>query len=201
MDEKTEQLQEERKFVSAIRKGDTRAWGRVYDRYAPLLYRRILMPRLANSSAADDALSETFRTAIERFDQYQEREAGLYPWLARIAANKAIDMHRARVMTGRKINDLSQQLAPLLNDVSGADALYEYRIEEHYIKRTMEQCLERINPRYRRVLELRFLQEKDRDACATELQVKVGTLDVLVLRSVRALKKAWDDALHEENHG
>jgi RNA polymerase sigma-70 factor (ECF subfamily) len=198
VDEKTEQLQQERKFVSAIRKGNTSAWGQVYDRYAPLLYRRILMPRLANPTAAEDALSETFRTAIERFDQYQEREAGLYPWLARIAANKAMDMHRARAMTGRKINDLSQQLAPLLSEVSGADALYEYRIEEQFISSTMKECLERINPRYKRALELRFLQEKDRETCAIELEVKIGTLDVLVLRAVRALKKAWDEALSEE---
>lgn len=198
MDERRDERKQERLFVSAIRKGDTSAWGDVYDLYAPLLYRRVLMPRLANQTAAEDALSETFRTAIERFEQYEEREAGLYPWLARIAANKAMDMHRARVMTGRKLEDLSTQLLPFLSEVGGADELFEYKVEERFVSETMQLCLGRINPRYRQILELRFLQEKGREECAEVLDVKVGTLDVLVLRAVRALKKAWDEAVTQE---
>jgi RNA polymerase sigma-70 factor (ECF subfamily) len=193
VDETSDLLKEERRLVRAIRKGDQSAWGEIYSRYAPLLYRRVLMPRLANPTAAEDALSETFRLAIERIDQYEERESGLYPWLARIASNKAMDMHRARAMSGRKITDLTEQLLPFLKEVSGADELLECKVEERFLSATMATCLDRLNPRYKKVLELRFLEEKDRKSCADAMEVSIGTLDVLVLRALRALKKTWDE--------
>jgi RNA polymerase sigma factor (sigma-70 family) len=194
VDEKSEQLKKERALLAAIRKGDPSGWGELYDSYAPLLYRRVLMPRLAHPTAAEDALSETFRTAIERFSQYQDQEAGIYPWLARIASNKAMDMHRARAVTGRRITDLGHLLAPLMREVEGADELLELKVEARALAARMTACLEQINPRYRRALELRFLEEKGREACADLLEVKVATFDVLVLRAVRALQKVWHEA-------
>lgn len=149
------------------------------------------MPRLLNPTAAEDALSETFRTAIERIGQYSDQPSGIYPWLARIAHNKAMDMHRARKITGRKISDLESLLGPLMDHIPGADELLELRLEEHQLSTKMKMCLESLNPRYRQALELRFLGDKSRIECAAVLQVKVATFDVLLLRAVRALSKAW----------
>ena len=195
MDLRQEQLEKERALLAAIRKGHRDRWGQVYDLYAPLLYRRILMPRLANPTAAEDALSETFRTAIENFGKYKDHPAGIYPWLARIAHNKAIDLHRVRASTGRKIRDLTVQLDPLMQQVPSADELMELKVEERGLGEKMKACLGALNPRYRTALELRFLKEKSRQHCAEALEVKVATFDVLLLRAVRALRKAWEEEL------
>lgn len=192
MDQRQEQLEKERALLATIRTGDRRPWGDLYDMYAPVLYRRILMPRLANPTAAEDALSETFRTAMERFEQYQDHPAGIYPWLARIGQNKAIDMHRVRATTGRKLNDLTDLLSPLMERVPGADELLELKLEEGGLGARMNALLGSLHPRYRRALELRFLEEKSREVCAELLEVKVATFDVLLLRALRSLRKAWD---------
>ena len=55
-------------------------------------------------------------------------------------------------------------------------------------------ALSQLNPRYRRAIELRFLEERERADCAEAMEVKLGTFDVLVLRALRAFRKAWDDA-------
>lgn len=191
MDQRQEQLKKERALLVAIRMGDRRPWGDLYDMYAPELYRRILMPRLANQAAAEDALSETFRTAMERFEQYREHPAGIYPWLARIGHNKAIDMHRARKTTGRKLNDLSEFLAPSMEKVPGADELLELKSEEGALEARIRACLSTLNLRYQTALTLRFLEEKSREDCARLMEVKVATFDVLLLRAVRALRKSW----------
>ena len=52
--------------------------------------------------------------------------------------------------------------------------------------------LARLNPRYRRALELRFFEERSRQECAAALEVKLGTFDVLLLRALRAFRKEWD---------
>ncbi len=188
-----QQLSTERACLHKIRQGDTSGWGDLYTHFAPLLYRRILMPRLANPTAAEDALAETFRTAMERFEQFEDTGAGISPWLARIAHNKAMDMHRARAVTGRKIHDLARHLVPMNNTVVGADDLLELYSESQDLTLKLHRCLQSLNPRYKQVLELRFIQEKDRTTCASELGVKMGTFDVLVLRSIRALQKIWSD--------
>ncbi len=193
MDPRQEQLEKERALLAAIRKGNRESWGKLYDLYAPLLYRRILMPRLANPSAAEDALSETFRTAIENFEKFEDQPTGIYPWLCRIAHNKAIDLHRVRATTGRKIRDLSEQLDPLMQRVPGADELLELKLEERGLKAKIQANLSALNPRYKKALELRFLQGKPREECALLLEVKVGTFDVLLLRAVRALRKVWEE--------
>lgn len=152
------------------------------------------MPRLANTAAAEDALAETFRSAIEKFGSYTPREAGLYPWLARIAANKAMDLHRARARSGRKLADLGRMLQPLLAPVAVADDLLELRADAEELQQRVEVALEGLNPRYRRALELRFLQEKSREECAQALEVKLGTFDVLLLRALRSFQKVWGSA-------
>ena len=49
-----------------------------------------------------------------------------------------------------------------------------------------------ISPRYRRAIELRFLEDRPREQCAALLEVKLGTFDVLLLRALRAFRQAWE---------
>ena len=58
--------------------------------------------------------------------------------------------------------------------------------------------LSRINPRYRRAIELRFFEEQPREACAQALDVQIGTFDVVLLRALRAFRAAWlEDTKHD----
>ncbi len=183
--------------MERARSGDPSAFGELYDTYAPLLYRRVLLPRLANEQAAEDALSETFRTAMERLDRFELRKVSIYHWLSRIAHNKAMDMHRARAVTGRRLNDLQGMLSPLLVPQDAADELLELVTEASEIKSLVRRTLEALNPRYRRAIELRFFEERTREDCARSLNVKLGTFDVVLLRALRAFRGAWDETLKD----
>ncbi len=193
MQDGNKQLENERTLIAAIRRGEPQAWGGIYDLHANRLYRTILMPRLAEPTAAEDALAETFRTAIERFSTFSDQGHGMYPWLCRIAHNKAMDMHRVTKISGRRIHDLSQLLAPLSQPVLGAEEILSSSVHQRSLEQRLGAALDTLNPRYRRVIELRFFEERSRDQCALLMDVKVGTLDVLVLRALRALKNAWFD--------
>jgi len=197
VNESTERLKKEHPLVRRIQRGDSAAWGGVYDLYARDLYRRILMPRLAQSTAAEDALSETFKAAIEKFEGYRDQGSGIYPWLSRIAHNKAMDQHRARAVSGRKIRDLTSLLGSEMRAVAGADELLENCVEADENKRKLEGALALLNPRYRQTLELRFLKGMSRQDCAKELKTSVATFDVVTLRALRALKKTWKELSHD----
>lgn len=187
----TEQRTREADLARKAQKGERAAWAELYERLAPELYRRVLMPRLGNPSAAEDALSETFRVAIERIDSFEDQGHGIYPWLCRIAHNRAMDLHRAEATSGRKLRELTRVLSAMSAPIAGADDLYEARLEEGQLPARLHAALEALNPRYQRAIQLRFLEEKSREECAGTLELKVGTFDVLLLRSLRALAKRF----------
>ena len=74
-----------------LRRGDVEAIGRLFDREAPGLY-RLALALLGDPTSAEDALQDTFLTALEGLDRFDaSRRIG--PWLVGILRNIA---HRAR---------------------------------------------------------------------------------------------------------
>jgi len=187
-----ENLAWERRCIAAARKGDRAAFAELYRRYAPELFRRVLMPRLGNRQAAEDALSETFRTFLERIDKYEDQGKSVWYWLARVSVNKATDMHRVKGRTNRALANFKSLLDPLREGPGNPESEAFVEIEKERLGEAVQETMERLNPRYRRAIELRFLEDKSRQDCAEALEVKLGTFDVLILRALRAFRKEWE---------
>jgi RNA polymerase sigma-70 factor (ECF subfamily) len=85
---------EEAQQIRAART-EPQAFGQLYDRYAPSIY-RYLLSRLGNVEEAQDITSQTFLTAFEVFPRYQHR--GFFSaWLFSIARSKYVDhLRKAR---------------------------------------------------------------------------------------------------------
>jgi RNA polymerase sigma-70 factor (ECF subfamily) len=187
-------LAEEQRLVGRALAGDRDATARLYAAFAAPLYGRVLLPALGDRDAAEDALAETFRVALERLASFQYQGTSLWYWLKAIGHSKAMDLHRARARAGRALATFARLLEPLEPWAEAAgDALAEP--DRRRLHDAVVAALERINPRYRRALEARFLEEKSRDECARALGVTLGTFDVVLLRALRAFRREWE-ALH-----
>lgn len=180
----------ERARLAAARRGDREALADLYRAFAPRLYSQVLMPKLGNRQAAEDALSETFRTFIERIHDVESDDRSIFQWLARVAGNKATDMHRVKARTHRALTNFEGLVAPLREHGNPEGAVEDDDIRGQ-LKKHVARVLEGLNPRYRRAVELRFLQEKSREECASVMEVNVGTFDVLLLRALRAFHRDW----------
>ena len=191
----------ERRQLRKARRGDRRAFAALYEAYAGPLYSRVLYPRLGNAAAAEDALAETFQALLEDLQRFEHRGVSIWFWLARVARNKALDQHRRRQSTGRALASFQELVTPLQDGPENPASTLEQGEEGERMRRLVHETLDRINPRYRQVLELRFLRGEPRAACAAAMEVKLGTLDVLVLRALRAFRKQWSTAIagDEEN--
>lgn len=182
-------LAEERRCLRALRAGDRDALATLYRAFAQPLYARVLLPRLGDPQAAEDALAETFRTMIEKLDAYEDRGGSLWSWLATVALNKARDAGRARARDGRGLRRFEALGAPR-DEAEGQAELAAVAFDPE-AGAAVAGVLEAINPRYRRAIELRFLEERPRADCAALMQVKLGTFDVILLRALRAFRAAW----------
>jgi RNA polymerase sigma factor (sigma-70 family) len=183
----------EQECVTRALQGDAEAFGEIYDAYSERIYRRVLFTLLGNATAAEDALAETFRVGFQRLGSYTPGEVSIYYWLAAIARNKALDMHRARKVTGRALASFEALLEPLALAPDSPEQLFERESSRQRLGVAVQSTLSQINARYREAIALRFLEDQSREACAARLGVKVGTFDVLLLRALRAFRKRWEE--------
>jgi RNA polymerase sigma-70 factor (ECF subfamily) len=185
----------ERQCLARALRGEPAAFGEIYDAYAARVYERVLLPVLGNAAAAEDALAETFRVAFQKLADFEPGKVSIYYWLARIAKNKALDMHRAKKVSGRALANFESLLQPLCTPHDSPEELLERAVSRHAIGEAVQATLSELNERYRRAIELRFLQDLPREACAEQLGVKLGTFDVLILRALRAFRTSWEERM------
>jgi RNA polymerase sigma-70 factor (ECF subfamily) len=75
----------------------------VYQQYALPVY-RFCLTQLRDAALAEDLAADVFVSAYRAFDRAPAEEAGMRPWLFRIATNAVID-HRRRNRRWRQIMD------------------------------------------------------------------------------------------------
>jgi len=192
-------LDEERRCLRELRRGDRAAFSRLYGAFAQPLYARVLLPRLGDRQAAEDVLAETFRIMLEKLGQYDDRGGSIWSWLATIAANRARDLERERARQGKALRGFAMLSAPLFEGQApgpGDDAGDAARLQA-----AVARVLDEINPRYRRALTLRFIEDRPRAECADLLEVKIATFDVLLLRALRAFRERWQEAAASDAAG
>ncbi|MFT7582976.1 MAG: RNA polymerase sigma factor (sigma-70 family) [Myxococcota bacterium] len=188
----------EQRLIKRARRGDMAAFEQLYRAHAPALTARIIRPRLARSADQEDVLVETFRIALERLSGFRGMGRGLFPWLARIAGNKCTDVHRASGRRGRAHEALR---AEPLEQMPQPDAALVAANEQATAATRVEHVMGGLNSRYATALELRLLRGLSREVCAAEMDVKLGTFDVVLLRSVRAFRKRWTAEYGDERVG
>lgn len=183
-------LAEEAKVVARAQKGDRRAFEAIYRAYASTIYGYVLVPMLGDKDDAHDCLRETFLSAHKALPNYTYKESGIYGWLKVLAKNKARDLLRASGRRQRLRGAFSEHVEVLGGPA--ATSAGEEEVLRGQLRAQIEVVLERMNPRYATVLRMRLLEERSREECAGILEVKIGTLDVLLFRACKAFRQACE---------
>jgi RNA polymerase sigma-70 factor (ECF subfamily) len=170
-------------IIDRARRGDSEAWGEVYRRYAPAIFRfcrRILPTR----EDAEDATMEIFlklRTKIRQYDPDRPFSA----WLYRVAANHCWDQLRRRSVRHDKDTDDIEgmplqhpdpsQLEQMITERSGAD---------------VRKALATLPARARMARALRYYAEMSYEEIAEALGVRQAFVGVLLLRARHQMRDA-----------
>jgi RNA polymerase sigma factor (sigma-70 family) len=182
-------LDVERGWVDRAKAGDRAALRSILEKYGPVLYRAVLLPRLGDEARARDALGDTYAKVVATMPRYEWHPAGIYPWLRTIAFHVAIDMLRARKReTPFDVDDLQRE-ADRKAELQGTDVSYLEQEDAERARRKVESALEKINPRYAEAIRLRVLQERPREEVAKALGATPATFDVILHRAMAALRK------------
>src|SRR5438093_1031011 len=83
------------RLVADAKRGDTQAFGRIFDEYARPIY-RFIASRVNRPSDAEDLTQLVFVKALEALPRFEARGVPFGGWLFRLARNAIIDQIRTR---------------------------------------------------------------------------------------------------------
>ncbi len=158
-----------------------RRWEAPLGRYVSRLVGR-------SKGLAEDILQEVFLKAYLNLNDYdQSRPFG--PWIYRIARNQAIDSLRKQkgepvFVTGE---DAAVIFERLVGEVEPQETFDRIRIEEK-----VRLAIGTLDPRYREVMLLRYLEEKEYEEISDILEVPPGTVATLIRRGTQRLRSALE---------
>lgn len=164
---------DDRELVTRALGGDDRAFEYLFNRYRDAI-RNLFVQRLGGSNDADDLLQETFIKVYINLHRYRP-DYTFGQWVYTIARNTFIDYVRRR-----------QEDLPI-DERFTAPASSAPTPEESYInlqQRTqIEHYLERLTPRYRQLIVMRFFEEYSYEEIATKLSLPLGTVKTQIHRA------------------
>ncbi len=177
-------------LLRRIQEGDGESLGLLYDLTRGFLLDVVIRPRVGRADA-EDVLSETFRTALDKIGAFEWRGVGVVRWLAAIARRKALERVRQRGRETIAAGDVLDALDGIPDGAPGAEA-ETIRVERlRLLRGRVEETLGALPPRYAEALRLRLLEGRDRASCAERLALSVGAFDVLLHRATRAFASRW----------
>jgi RNA polymerase sigma-70 factor (ECF subfamily) len=169
------------KLVKLAISGDEQAYAELMDRYRDAIY-YMLLKMVNNKNDAEDLTIEAFGKAFKNIEQYTPKYA-FSTWLFKIATNNCIDFIRKQ-----KANLISIDQAEDDDDMS-APPLHSTNLdpEEDMIKNQrvdlMRDVVDKLKPRYRNLIKLRYFKEYSYEEIAQELDLPLGTVKAQLFRA------------------
>ena len=150
----------------------------VYGEHVVGIY-RFVYARVGNRPDAEDLTAQVFVRAVEQLDTARDR-AQIAAWLYRVAQNAIADYWRAFYRLPVVGVD---HVAPGWEPAD--DARQRETAPDERASQRVQTVLGRLPDRYRRVLELRFLQRMSVAETAIEMGISNGNAKVLQYRALR----------------
>ena len=176
--------------------GDQKSYAELMGRYKDSIY-FMLLKMVNNRDDADDLTIEAFGKAFKNLHQYTPDYA-FSTWLFKIATNNCIDfIRRKRKMTFSIDQGIESE--------SGSEMQFEIKSptldpEERMIKRQkavlMREVVDKLKPRYKKLVELRYFQELAYEEIAVELKLPLGTVKAQLFRAREFLYQIMKNSAH-----
>jgi RNA polymerase sigma-70 factor (ECF subfamily) len=167
----------------AVDDGDQKAYAELMSRYKDSIY-YMLLKMVNNRDDAEDLTLEAFGKAFRNIRQYTPDYA-FSTWLFKIATNNCIDFIRKKrkmllsIDRGFENEDGQEVSMDVRSDGPGPD---DVMMKKQKVL-MMRDVVDKLKPRYRRLVELRYYQELSYEEIAEELALPLGTVKAQLFRA------------------
>lgn len=177
-------------IVKRVQGGDTEAFGVLVERYEAKLL-RYARKFLFGYHDAEDQVQIVFLKAFTNIRDFNTRRR-FSPWLYRIAHNEFLNAIRKRGREPLPFFDPDTLFPhPVARERTDAVVL------EQELKELLEQCLDKLDPKYREALVLYYFENMNYQEIAEVMQLPVSTVGVRLKRGKDMLRKFYTE-LHPQ---
>jgi len=154
-------------------------------RYEERLLRYIMRISKFSREDAEDVLQEVFIKTYYNLNGF-DKELQFSSWIYRIAHNEAVSAIRKKAVR--------PSIALPVEDLERFGDSFEMMkdVDNSFDRKMIDEALSKLDEKYREVLVLRFLDEKDYTEIADILKKPVSTIGNLILRGKKLFKEEYD---------
>lgn len=168
-------------LLERARNGDQKAFAELLSKYRDAIHYMVLK-MVHNRDDAEDITIESFGKAFSNLDRYTP-EYAFSTWLFKIATNNAIDFIRRKRIQTLSL-DYENEDNVNLSDVVKSDL---HDPEEKFIRHQrsilLREIIDKLNPKYGRLIQLRYFDELSYEEIALELNIPLGTVKAQLFRA------------------
>jgi RNA polymerase sigma-70 factor (ECF subfamily) len=166
-------------LVNRAVQGDQKAFAGLMALYEDSLF-NMLLKKVNDPVIAEDLTIEAFSKAFQNLARFSP-DFAFSTWLFKIANNHCIDyLRKQKKDPCARDKNQSPAIQPDIVDQS-------FGPEESFIRdqrqRLMRDVVDKLNPRYRRLIKLRFFEELSYEEIATQLKMPIGTVKAGIFRA------------------
>ena len=170
----------ENALVKSAIAGDSSAFGRLYDRYHPMIYRFIAV-KVGRREDAEDLTHQVFLAAWQNISRYQDMGHPFSSWLYRIARNQVIDHYRAK-KSDVSLDEMDYET--ILDPVSShLDLPRKMEIEKTL------KAVRQLSQDHQDVILMRFVEDLSVRETAKAMRRTEGAVKLLQHRAIKELQK------------
>ena len=167
------------RLVKLASEGDDRAFEYLFMRYNEAI-KHLFEQRLSNNDTSDDLLQETFIKVYLHLADYSESYT-FGQWIYTIARNTLVDHVRRRA---DDVSIDSKFMAPIATTPSPEESVIINQRTAHF-----EASLAELSEDYRKIIEMRFLDEYSYEEIAEKLGRPMNTIKTQIRRAKAAVCK------------
>lgn len=156
----------------------------IVERYEKKLLSYIIRISGLGREDAEDVLQEVFVKTYVNLNSFDSK-LKFSSWIYRITHNEVINSYRKKKARPQSAMDLDDEF---LNNLA-SDMSTDGHIDGLYLKESVKMVMEKIEPRYREVLVLRFWEDKDYGEISDILKKPMGTVATLLSRAKANFEK------------
>ncbi|HVV15066.1 MAG TPA: RNA polymerase sigma factor [Candidatus Paceibacterota bacterium] len=184
VDSAREQLTDE-ELAARVQKGDKEVFGALMERYEEKLL-RYGRKFLARSEDIEDIVQDVFVSAYQNIRDFDVSQR-FSPWVYRIAHNAFVNALKRNSYNPLTLVDFDT----LVSHTAYEDPAPGER-EQKELRRMIDRGLGELQPKYREVLILHYLEDMQYKEIADILQIPAGTVGIRIKRGKEALRAAYE---------
>ncbi len=173
---------EDKELIRQALEGRQDAFRRLMEKYHSAIS-HLIMRMIGNQHEVEDLTQEAFIKAFHSLASFND-EYAFSTWLYKIATNNCIDhLRRRKVKTFSIDKPIETHDGEQQYEIPDSEYLPDRRLVQEQQTTTIQEAIDNLPEKYKRVIVLRHQEERSYEEIAEELELPLGTVKAHIFRA------------------